>query len=105
MDTSRHGVDCKQQSLGPVSDERIAQMKRDREDIVAALMIAAKQMKDYKDRQVRSAQFKVGDQVWLDVKNLQQLQPSCKLSHRCLGPYKVKRVLGELNYELDLPQA
>ena len=44
-----YGLDRNQQSLGPVSDECIAQMKRDREDIVVALMIAAKQMKDYKD--------------------------------------------------------
>ena len=98
-----YGLDRNQQSPGPTSDECIAQMKRDREDVVAALTIATKQMKDYKDRQVRSAQFKVRDQVWLDAKNLQQLQPSWKLSHRRLGPYKVKRVLGELNYELDLP--
>ena len=48
-----YGLDRNQQSLGPTSDERIAQMKRDREDIVAALTIAAKQMKDHKDCQVR----------------------------------------------------
>ena len=77
---SKQGGVCNK-SLGPTSNECMAQMKRGREDVLAALMIAAKQMKDYKDRQVKSTQFKVRDQVWLDAKSLQQLQPSWKLSH------------------------
>ena len=76
-----YGLDRNQQSLGPASNECIAQMKRDKEDVVVALLIAAKQMKDYKDSRQESIQFNVGDQVWLDAKNLQQLQPSWKLSH------------------------
>ena len=61
-------------------------------------------MQDYHAQQPENKiKFKVGDMVWLDAKNLQQLQPSWKLAHRRLGPYKIKRVLGDLNYELDLP--
>ena len=99
-----YGLDAPSPSFAPSSDDRVAQLRKDRDDIVAALTLAAARMKDYHDRNIRqTAAFKAGDLVWLDARNLQKLQPSWKLSHRRIGPYKVKRQIGDLNYELELP--
>ncbi|KAE8183304.1 hypothetical protein CF336_g8230 [Tilletia laevis] len=54
--------------------------------------------------------FKVGDSVMVDVKNYRmRLDPTdqarTKLAARYIGPFKVKRRIGELAYELDVPEA
>ncbi|KAE8194571.1 hypothetical protein CF336_g3471 [Tilletia laevis] len=53
--------------------------------------------------------FKVGDSVMVDVKNYRmRLDPTdearTKLVARYIGPFKVKRRIGELAYELDVPE-
>ena len=61
-------------------------------------------MKYYYDRHVAEApEFKVGDKVWLDSRNLHLRQPSWKLSLKRLGPYEVVEKVGTLNYKLKLP--
>ena len=48
--------------------------------------------------------FKQGEQVWLDNKNLCLPYENQKLSPKREGPFKIKKVLGPLTYELDLPK-
>ena len=99
-----YGLDSNPKSVAPAADERLTQMKKDRDDVIAALLIAADRMKDYHDRNLsKIPNFKPGNLVWLDARNLQRLRPSWKLAHRRLGPFKVKRAIGRLNYELELP--
>ncbi|QRV82498.1 Retrotransposon nucleocapsid protein [Ceratobasidium sp. AG-Ba] len=47
--------------------------------------------------------FKVGDKVWLDAKNLQTQRPSKKLDHQRLGPFKILEQISPAAYRLDLP--
>ena len=69
----------------------------------AALEVAAERMKRYYDRARDAApQFEEGDKVWLDATNI-KLSGTRKLRPRRLGPYTVKRKIGDLNYELELP--
>jgi hypothetical protein len=49
--------------------------------------------------------FKAGDRVWLDASNIHTTHPSAKLTHHCLGPYRVKKVVGHGLYCLCLPLA
>lgn len=44
-----------------------------------------------------------GDRVYLSRKNINTKRPSDKLDHKKLRPFKIKRVKGPLNYELQLP--
>ena len=48
-------------------------------------------------------QYKVGDLVWLDTRNLFTKRPSRKLENRHAGKYRVKRIISNHAVELDLP--
>ncbi|SMY28056.1 unnamed protein product [Zymoseptoria tritici ST99CH_1A5] len=47
--------------------------------------------------------FNVGDEVYLNTRNIRSLRPSAKLDHKYIGPYKVKAVINRVAYTLDLP--
>ena len=73
----------------------------------AQASIAAAQ--EYMERQANKGRqeadsFKVGDKVWLNMKNVKTLRPSKKLDWKNL-PYTITRVLGSHTYELDVPRS
>ena len=91
-------------STVPAAEKRLSLLEEVRRDCQASLELAAERMKRYYDRQVQEAPiFQPGDKVWLDARNLKIRQPSRKLSPKRLGPYKVIRRTGDLDYELKLP--
>ena len=47
--------------------------------------------------------YKTGDQVWLEGRNLQVEQPSIKLAPKRYGPFKIRKVLLPITYQLELP--
>ena len=47
--------------------------------------------------------FRVGDQVWLEGRNLKVAQPTAKLAPKRHGPFKVIQVMSPVNYHLELP--
>jgi hypothetical protein len=48
--------------------------------------------------------FKRGDKVYLLRKNIKTKRPSSKLDHVKIGPFKIKRIVSSVNYELELPE-
>ena len=48
--------------------------------------------------------WKQGDKVWLDARNLKIPYPSKKLAPKREGPFKIEKVLGPLTYQLELPE-
>jgi hypothetical protein len=48
--------------------------------------------------------LKEKDKVYLIQRNIQTKQPSTKLDHKKLGPFKIKRIIGPVNYKLVLPK-
>ena len=65
----------------------------------------ANRMSHYYNRtRVEGPTFKEGDKVYLLRKNIKTKRPSNKLDFKKLGPFKVAKRIGTLNYELDLPQ-
>lgn len=75
-----------------------------REEAQAALEVAAERMREQYDRRVREApKFQVGDRVWLEATNI-QVTRTRKLANRRLGPFRIVRVISEVNYELELPR-
>jgi hypothetical protein len=48
--------------------------------------------------------LKEKDKVYLIRRNIQTKQPSTKLDHKKLGLFKIKRVIGPINYKLVLPK-
>src|SRR5882757_2425104 len=47
--------------------------------------------------------FKLGDQVWLDAKNLVLPYQSNKLAPRRQGPFRIKRIISPVAFQLELP--
>jgi hypothetical protein len=48
--------------------------------------------------------LKEKDKIYLIQRNIQTKQPSTKLDHKKLGLFKIKRVIGLVNYKLILPK-
>jgi hypothetical protein len=48
--------------------------------------------------------LKERDKVYLIRRNIQTKQPSTKLDHKKLGLFKIKKVIGLVNYKLVLPK-
>jgi hypothetical protein len=48
--------------------------------------------------------LKKGDKIYLIQRNIQIKQLSIKLDHKKLGLFKIKRVIGLVNYKLVLPK-
>ena len=49
--------------------------------------------------------FKVGDNVWLNLKNVKLLRPCRKLDFKNGGPYKIIQCVGAYAYKLKLPDS
>ena len=47
--------------------------------------------------------YQLGDQVWLEGRNLHTTHPSSKLAPRCYGPFTITRVVSRTSYQLKLP--
>ena len=88
----------------PAADYRVEELTKAREEAQAALEVAAERMREQYDRKVREApKFQVGDRVWLEATNI-QVTRTRKLANRRLGPFRIIRVISEVNYELELPR-
>ena len=48
-------------------------------------------------------EFKIGDKVWVEGHNLKTDRPSIKLVAKRYGPFKIRRVLSPITYQLQLP--
>jgi hypothetical protein len=48
--------------------------------------------------------LKKGDKIYLIQRNIQTKQPSTKLDHKKLGPFKIKKIIRLINYKLVLPK-
>ncbi|KAF8643065.1 hypothetical protein AX16_009226 [Volvariella volvacea WC 439] len=48
--------------------------------------------------------FRVGEQVWLEAKNLKTHRIAKKLAPKHEGPFKITKVLGPVTFQLELPE-
>jgi hypothetical protein len=49
--------------------------------------------------------FEKGEKVYLLYRNIKIKQPSIKLDHQKLGPFKIEEQLGPVGYKLKLPKS
>ena len=79
-------------------------MRKIREEAVAALEMAASDMKRYYDEGRQDApEYQVGDRVYLEGSNISTNRPSKKLDDRQYGPFPVVAKVGQHAYKLQLP--
>jgi Chromo (CHRromatin Organisation MOdifier) domain len=67
--------------------------------------ITNKSLMYYNRKRLKGPTLQRGDPVYLLQKNIKTKRLSMKLDHTKLGPYKIRKVLGPLTYELKLPQS
>jgi hypothetical protein len=48
--------------------------------------------------------FQEGEMVYINTKNIKTQRPNKKLDHTRMGPYKIKKMLGPVSYEIQLPE-
>jgi hypothetical protein len=70
----------------------------------AEILSAQARYQEQTDRRRQPArQFRVGQLVWLDARNIKTLRPQKKLDWKNLGPFRIAQVISPHAYQLDLP--
>src|SRR5215813_11730377 len=82
------------------AEERLRDIDRIREEAIASHKISAEKMA--KKITSKFKPFALGQQVWLEAKNLKLPLPS-KIRPKRFGPYPIIEVLSPWNYKLKLP--
>lgn len=61
-------------------------------------------LEDYDNKkQILALNYKVGDYIFVDIKNFCFEQPSKKLDFKFYGPYLIDKIIGLYIYQLSLP--
>ena len=87
----------------PLVDKCLQKLCSMRIDAGAALCFSKEHMKTTPQHHILH-KFVVGDQVWLQAKQIKIHQQSAKLGPKQLGPFKVTEVLSDIDYRLTHPQ-
>ena len=81
-----------------------ADMERILDHLKAETSLAQNRYEEAANRRRQPApKFSVGQEVWLDARNLKTLRPKKKLDWKFLGPYRITRVVSPYAYRLELP--
>jgi len=93
-------------SVNPTAETMLEQFQHIHKYLRNNLQQGQDKYKEFHDRHVKQPPtFKVGDQVWLDRRNIRKKCPSQKLDAKKMGPFPIEEVVGEskLAYWLQLP--
>ena len=95
-------------NVAPLADapmEKVPDVRRlVRKKTELALLFAADRVKERYDTQHRLMEYQEGDLVCINLHRGYALPgyPPCKISQQRTGPYKVKKRVGQLTYEINL---
>jgi len=80
-------------------------MKKSWEWVTKAMEEAQKVIKKQFDKKRQNPQeLKVGDNVWLENKNIHLNRPSKKLDNKRYGPFRISKNIGLGAFQLELPE-
>jgi hypothetical protein len=84
---------------------KIDEIKALHEELATDIKFMAQRAAIYYDRRhSMGPELKEGDKVYLLRKNVRTKRPSDKLDHKKLGPFKIDKKIGSVNYKLKLPE-
>jgi Chromo (CHRromatin Organisation MOdifier) domain len=84
---------------------QVLDLKVFHEELAVDLVFFTKRIVSYYDRYYNiEPTLKKGDKIYLIQQNIQTKQPNTKLDHKKLGLFKIKRIIGPINYKLVLPK-
>ena len=82
--------------------EFLSGLQKSWEQATKVIKEAQKSMKKQFDKKRRNPQgLKVGDNVWLENKNIHSNQPSKKLDNKRYGPFKISKNIGSEAFQLE----
>jgi transposase InsO family protein len=88
------------------AEQFIQKMNNILEHLKAETAAAQARYEEQANRHRRPArQYKPGELVWLDSRNIRTLRPQKKLDWKNLGPFKISKVLSPYAYQLELPDS
>ena len=89
----------------PRVEDFLIGLQKSWEQVTKAMEEAQKNMKKQFDKKRRNSQgLKVGDNVWLENKNIHLNQPSKKLDNKRYGPFRISKNIGSGAFKLELPE-
>jgi len=89
----------------PRVEEFVKELQKSWEQATNAIKEAQKKMKKQFDKKRRNPQgLKVGDNVWLENKNIHSNQPSKKLDNKRYGLFRISKDIGPGAFELELSE-
>ena len=65
--------------------------------------IHRKTVENVNRKRSKGPDFQEGEKVYILRKNIKTIRPLGKLDHTKIGPYKIKRKLGPVTFEMELP--
>jgi len=103
-DAYNHPIEDKAPSQS--AKQRVELLKEIHKQLEQDIRFVAYKVASYRDKKNRlsAPTLREGDKVFLQRANLRTTRPSRKLDHVKVGPFKIKRKISEVNYELDLPK-
>jgi hypothetical protein len=88
----------------PASEEFLLQLKQTQDESKTNIAKAQTSQALYYNQGKRQIQsLKIGDQVYINSKNITTTRPMKKLDHKRLGPFKIVEKVSSHAYKLDLP--
>jgi len=86
-------------------EEFLAGLQKSWEQATKAMEKAQKNIKRQFNKKRQNPQgLKVGDNVWLENKNIQSNLPSKKLDNKRYRPFKISKNIGSGAFQLELPE-
>lgn len=88
------------------ADKTAAKIEALREFLRQELVWAQAKQVEFANRgRAVAPEFRVGDKVMLDIRNVATTRPSKSLEHKNAGPYEIVRAIDNHAYELKLPES
>jgi hypothetical protein len=89
----------------PKATKMAEQIKEIHEQLRTDLESVRQRMTHYANqKRMKGPSFKEGDHVYLLRKNIKTKRPNAKLDFKKLGPFRISKVVSQVNYELALPK-
>jgi hypothetical protein len=100
----RTGADPRRDVKVEAAGQFATRMKEIEDEAKAALEKAADDMARFYDVHRKAApEYQVGDEVWLDGRDLRTTRPTKKLDDKWYGPYKIEQMVNRNAFRLKLP--
>ena len=87
----------------PAVEDYVHSIRDNLDSITGELKAASEVTKYFVDRKRRNENFKVGDFVYLNRKNIKTTRPCSKLDWKKIGPFQIIKKINPVAYKLKLP--